>query len=220
MTPKQLVEKQGFAFLPSFLPHVDATAAGAALGVPEQVDGLSLVQELLPTPSGLTTPNTYSGNFGLGSFPFHTDLAHWVRPPRYVMLWCSRGDATTQTKIIDASSLIEFIGSSALTRCLARPRRPMNEALQLLPILQVLPRQDQQLFRWDSIYLKPSNEYAQIIFGKIQDYLSNVQPVATVLINKGDTIILDNWRLLHGRSQVKDVESSRSIHRIYLSSLI
>lgn len=219
MTPKQLVEKQGYAFLPSFFPDLDPTAAASALGAPEQVEGLRLVHELLPTSRELTTPNTYSGNFGLDAFPLHTDLAHWARPPRYLMLRCSHGDANTQTQIVDGRIVIESLGPSALARCLARPRRPLKGSLQLLPIWQTSSEPNQQLIRWDSIYLVPTNEYAQVVFRQIDGLLSSIKPVANVLLNKGDTLLLDNWRLLHGRSQVQSSESSRKVHRLYLSYL-
>lgn len=219
MSPKQLVEHQGYALLSSFFPDLESTAAAAALGVPEQVDGLRLVQELLPTTPDLTTPNTYSGNFGLGAFPLHTDLAHWAKPPRYLMLRCIRGDADALTQIVDSRLVVATLGSSVLARCLARPRRPMKGVFQLLPIWQDSSEPGQQLIRWDSIYLKPANEYAQNVFRRIEDCLSRVRPVAKVLLNKGDTLLLDNWRLLHGRSSVQNPTSSRKIHRLYLSSL-
>jgi L-asparagine oxygenase len=219
MTPKQLVDQQGYAFLPSFFPDLESTAAASALGAPEQVEGLRLVHELLPTDTDLTTPNTYSGNFGLGAFPLHTDLAHWARPPRYLMLRCSRGDANTQTQIVDGKLVIESLSSSVLARCLARPRRPLKGSLQLLPIWQASSKPNQQFIRWDSIYLKPANEHALAIFRRIDACLSSIQPVAKILLNKGDTLLLDNWRVLHGRSQVQNLESSRRIHRLYLSGL-
>ncbi len=219
MTPKQLVEQKGYAFLPSFFPDLESTVAATALGAPEQVEGLRLVHELLPTSTDLTTPNTYSGNFGFGAFPLHTDLAHWARPPRYLMLRCLLGDANIQTQIVDGRLMIESIGSSVLARCLTRPRRPLKGGLQLLPVWQASSEPNQQLIRWDSIYLKPANEYALSIFQQIETSLSSIQPVATVLLNKGDTLLLDNWRVLHGRSQVQNLESSRRIHRLYLSNL-
>ncbi len=219
MTPKQLVEQDGYAFLPSFFPDIDSTAAALALGSPEQVEGLCLVHELLPTPTDLTTPNTYSGNFGLGAFPLHTDLAHWARPPRYLMLRCSHGDANTKTQIVDSRVLIESLGSSVLARCLVRPRRPLKGTLQLLPILQVTSKSDMPIIRWDSIYLKPANDFATEVFQRIDTRLSSTQPVTKVLLNRGDTLLLDNWRLLHGRSQVQNIESSRRIHRLYLRCL-
>ncbi len=219
MTPKQLVEQQGYAFVPAFYPDFEPVAAAAALGVPEQVDGLRLVQELLPTTLNLTTPNTYSGNFGLGAFPLHTDLAHWARPPRYLMLRCAIGDQDAHTQVVDGLSLVADVGSSTLARCLARPRRPMMGSFQLLPIWQDSSEPNQQLIRWDSIYLKPANGYAQIIFRHIAGWLSGTQPMTMVLLNEGDTLLLDNWRVLHGRSPIQKPASPRRIHRLYLSSL-
>lgn len=219
MTPKQIVERQGYAILQSFLPDLEPAAAALALGVPEQVDGLRLVQELVPTSTDLTTPNTYSGNFGLGAFPLHTDLAHWAEPPRYLMLRCAHGDADAHTTIVDGRLMVASIGSGSLARCLARPRRPLNGGFQLLPILRTSSEPAKQCLRWDSIYLKPANEYAQTVFDLIDAYLSNLQPVAKALLKKGDTLVLDNWRLLHGRSPIRSSASPRKIHRLYLSAL-
>ena len=219
MTPTQLVELRGYAFLPSFHPTWNASAAAAALGAPEQVDGLRLVQELVPAKRNLTAPNTYSGNFGLDSFPLHTDLAHWARPPRYLMLRCAVGDPDIDTKVIDGLSLVESIGSTRLARCLARPRRPMKGALQLLPIWQRTTETHGEVLRWDSVYLQPTNEYAQAIFHQITGWLAITQPKTHVLQHAGDTLLLDNWRVLHGRSDVSISTSSRKIHRLYLSSL-
>ena len=219
MTPKELVEIQGYAFLPSYRPHSDPNAVAAMFGVPELVDGLRLVQELVPTPLELTTPNTYSGNFGLGGFPFHTDLAHWARPPRYLMLRCAIGDPDTYTELIDGFSLVAAIGSNTLTRCLARPRRPIKGALQLLPVWQPVSEAHPELLRWDSVYLQPTNEYAHSVFKQITGWLLDAQSKRHVLLNEGDTLLLDNWRVLHGRSAVPDPDSSRKIQRLYLSSL-
>lgn len=219
MSTKQLVEQQGYAILPSFHPEHDPAAAAAKLGVPEEVEGLRFIQELLPTTPDLTTPNTYSGNFGLGVFPLHTDLAHWSKPPRYLMLRCVRGDKDAHTYIVDGRSIVAAIGSSMLARCLARPRRPMKGAFQLLPIWRSSTDHRHQCIRWDSIYLKPANEYAKNVFRLIEDCISDFRPISTVLLNAGDTLILDNWRLLHGRSAISSTESSRRIQRVYLSSL-
>ena len=95
----------------------------------------------------------------------------------------------------------------------------MKGAFQLVPIWQTSSEPSRQLIRWDRLYLKPANEYAHTVFRAIEDYLSSVQPVANVLLNKGDTLVLDNWRLLHGRSPVHKPASTRKIYRLYLSSL-
>jgi L-asparagine oxygenase len=219
MSPKLIVEKLGYAFLPSFYPELGPMEIAVALGLPEEVAGLRLIQELLPTTPDLTTPNTYSGNFGLGAFPLHTDLAHWGKPPQYLMLRCERGDPEAETRLVDGRTIVASLGPSALARCLARPRRPISGTFQLLPIWQASSERSQQRIQWDSIYLKPANAYAQTTFRRIEESLSHAEPITKVLLNKGDTLLLDNWRVLHGRSPVRSSASLRKIHRMYLSSL-
>lgn len=51
--------------------------------------------------------NTYSGNFGLEVFPFHTDLAHWYIPPRYIFLRCVNPAEYVATKLIDRQSILD-----------------------------------------------------------------------------------------------------------------
>jgi len=204
---------------PGFCPQLEPIEAATALGMPEQVDGLRLVQELVPYAPSESTPNTYSGSFGLHAFPLHTDLAHWASPPRYLMLRCEVGDPAVRTWIIDSGSLCATLRGSALGRCLARPRRPINGGFQLLPILQEVAGSTQALIRWDSIYLTPANAYAQTVFGEIESCLSRVRPTTTILLSRGDTLVLDNWRVLHGRSAVQNARSPRRIHRVYLSAL-
>ena len=82
------VTQIGFAFLPSHLPTQSSGEAILQLGSIEKLDGLSEIQELTPKEASESAPNLYSGNFGCSDFPFHTDLAHWFQPPRYLVLRC------------------------------------------------------------------------------------------------------------------------------------
>lgn len=43
--------------------------------------------------------------------------------------------------------------------------------------------------------------------------------VTLSLLNPGDTLIVDNWRFLHGRSSVQADDAGRCIERVYLSEL-
>jgi len=77
----------------------------------------------------------------------------------------------------------------------------------------------QQLMRWDSIYLKPANEYAQAVFRQVEECITRTRPAVNILLNEGDTLLMDNWRVLHGRSPIENSASPRRIYRLYLSSL-
>lgn len=193
-----------------------AYEVAAKLGVVEQVDGLRLVQELVPKHMGASTPNTYSGNFGYGAFPLHTDLAHWSCPPRYLVLRCVVGNPAISTRVLDGDVLVERIGASALGRCLVRPRRPLAGGLHLLHVLEHRELGPRFLLRWDSLYLQPANAFANATFERVKDGLSTVRPTEHTLVNRGDTLVIDNWRMLHGRAPVSATSSSREVHRIYL----
>ena len=80
------VNARGFAFIRRYLPDEPPLAAMSRLGTVVQVQGLAEIQELKPRLQTEASPNIYSGNYGYGRFPLHTDLAHWCIPPRYLVL--------------------------------------------------------------------------------------------------------------------------------------
>jgi alpha-ketoglutarate-dependent taurine dioxygenase len=40
-----------------------------------------------------------------------------------------------------------------------------------------------------------------------------------LLLQPGDTLLIDNWRMLHGRSEVSTQSTSRIIDRVYLAEV-
>lgn len=69
--------------------HTDTETVARCLGDVLSLPGLPTVQKLTPHPESKKSLATYSGNFGMGDFPMHTDLAHWATPPRYLLLRCN-----------------------------------------------------------------------------------------------------------------------------------
>jgi L-asparagine oxygenase len=70
----------------------------------------------------------YSGIYGLGCFPFHTDLAHWRVPPHYLLLRCMTGYSDVPTLLVDGQALIDAVTLDVLIRAIFMPRRPRNGA--------------------------------------------------------------------------------------------
>lgn len=103
----QTVASNGFAFIPCHRPDLSTVEAVSLLGTPLTLAGFSTVQELRPHRALDAAPNTYSGNFGVGEFPMHTDLAHWAIPPRYLVLRCIQGASEVSTGLIDGNVLIK-----------------------------------------------------------------------------------------------------------------
>jgi len=182
--------------------------------------GISAVQTLRPHHKGEAGPNQYSGAFGLGDFPLHTDLAHWARPPRYFLLRCRRGSPAVMTRLLATSVLASAVGRETLERALVRPRRPQPNGMHsLLPI--VLPGGDTLAVRWDSLFLVPMNEAARRISEiMMKDAWCQSDLTSIALKQVGDILILDNWCVLHGRSSIVcEPDCDRWLERVYISEL-
>lgn len=78
---------------------------------------------------------------------------------------------------------------------------------------------DDQFIRWDSIFLRPANKHAEDFYTWMaQKKWSGIEKNYT-LLNKGDSLIIDNWKVLHSRSSVSEEDKSRIIERVYLSEI-
>src|SRR5262245_53046643 len=104
---KDELTRRGFAFVRNFRLSADTITIANELGTPLIPWEHGLIQGLAPRAS--STPNTFSGIYGLNRYPFHTDLAHWSTPPRYLLLRCTTGYADVSTPLIDGRILIEAL---------------------------------------------------------------------------------------------------------------
>ena len=208
----------GFAVIKEYLPKTSGVVAFSELGKVVQLPGVEAVQVLTPRRSDTSPPNTYSGNFGVGEFPLHTDLAHWFLPPRYFALRCVVGSRHVSTRLVDAEDLKADVGRRALIRALVRPRRPLRGNR---PLLRLLDRRKDgnELFRWDSLFVAPATNESRVVWKAVTDCLGFIEPQEIRLDNPGDTLILDNWRMLHGRSMVVVGDEQRRIERAYLGEV-
>ena len=218
MTVAERVATEGFAVLPRYCPEESGRAAFARLGVLLALPDFADVQVLKPQRSETSTPNTYSGNFGYDVFPLHTDLAHWASPPRHVALRCVHGMSDVATLVVDGNDVVAKIGALSMRRALAHPRRPLRGARALLR-LRECPAGKTPLLRWDSIFLRPATPSSRETFQAVDAYLRSVTAQHIVLSDVGDTLILDNWRMLHGRAAVPMRSHARRIERAYLGGL-
>lgn len=208
---------KGYLLLRGFSPASSTFEVINQLGSLEAVEGLDPVQILAPQDANEAPPNTYSGNFGYGEFPLHTDLAHWANPPRYLALRCLRGSANVATRLFDGQALIEAIGADRLRMTLVQPRRPLRNGKQLLRLLE--KREALLALRWDSLYLCPASRFSSDIVTQVNSFLAAAEPTEITLTDPGDTLVIDNWRFLHGRSSASGSTSDRRIGRAYLKTL-
>jgi L-asparagine oxygenase len=216
---RQIVSDHGYALIAQHKPELETVDAVSLLGSVLTLEGFSAVQELRPHAKSSASPNTYSGNFGEGEFPMHTDLAHWAVPPRYLILRCIRGASEVATSVFDGNVMIDDIGPTSLRRTLVQPRRPLRNGKQLLRLLDYLEGYDTGVLRWDSIFLHPATDESEKTHSLVATYIKSVAAREVVLLNLGDTLIIDNWRMIHRRSPVPTSAAGRHIDRVYVGEL-
>lgn len=212
---KDEITALGYAFLQDYDVGLNTVAVAAGLGQPMTPWEGGLVQELVPRESA--TPNTYSGIYGLDRFPFHTDLAHWRLPPRYLLLRCLKGYADVPTFLFDGQAFIEGELLDILTRAIFKQRRPLHGAITLLRICEATD--DGYRLRWDAVFLKPASKIGDSADQRVKKHLANSHPISISLTRPGDTLLIDNWRVLHARSPIPVGRHDRKLERIYLEGL-
>lgn len=204
--------KNGYACFSSNAGYTTLDIA-EAIGFIDLIPGYQTVQKLIPRENEHLESSSYSGNFGKGAFPLHTDMAHWFIPPRYFLLRCINPAASVYTRFLHTSQVLCTEDRDDAKRALFRPRRRLDGRLTLLRL------QDDEIFRWDTLFLKPMSQRA-VAF---QDYLARkiaASPLEEVALSHvGDSVLIDNWNVLHGRSSVPEAASNRVIERAYLSGL-
>jgi L-asparagine oxygenase len=212
------IQKDGYALLNGFAPRCSTESLLGLIGDPVALGSKGPIHQLRPRRVEEAPLNTYSGNYGLGEFPLHTDLAHWFLPPRYFLLRCVVGFENVPTVLVDGFPLVKQVGTTVLTRALMLPRRFVNGKRCLLRLFQMADSAA-SLIRWDEKYIQPATKAGATGTSRFSKVLAEAPRILASLSQPGDTIIIDNWRMLHGRAAVPESCLSRNIDRVYLRSL-
>lgn len=206
---------QGYAVMKRHAPGARTQEVAASIGTPIEPWPGAIVQRLVPHDA--STPNTYSGIFGMGLFPFHTDLAHWRIPPRFLLLRCLRGHPEIPTLLLDGMVVTAAIGADTLSRAVVTSRRPVAGEMRLLRIFD--RREGEIAIRWDEVFLKPASRIGKQVFDDMCALIAAQKPIAVALTDDGDTVVIDNWRMLHARPAVLPRFRDRHIERVYLEAI-
>lgn len=187
--------------------------AAGEIGSIAEIPGVSSVQPLVPKSKKTASASSYSGIYGRGAFPLHTDMAHWSIPPRYLMLRCVTPDPNIKTTVLHSREILDGEDPVDLARSLFRPRRRLDGRLTVLRL------REKELVRWDPVFLNPINSLAVGLSKRVAERISRLVPMELPLDAPGDCLILDNWNVLHGRTSAYGEASARYIERVYLTEV-
>jgi alpha-ketoglutarate-dependent taurine dioxygenase len=180
------------------------------LGKPASTrSGGGLCDVLLPTESNVAKSHSLSKVYTVGEFPIHTDTAHWLKPCRFVILACvSPGSARRPTLLLDTRRLPLNEYQSSLLR--STPLRITNGRNSFFSTILAKGR---PFVRFDPGCMTATTCEGSKALGVLArqnwpEYIEIIQwEVGTVLV-------LDNWRVLHGRGHADCPDFDRSLLRV------
>lgn len=203
----QRLEEQGVARIPAVDP-VDLLSIASQLGSPTaDFNSEELIRVISPAHAGRSS-ESLSSRYGLGEFPFHTECAYWREPPKYILLHClTPGAGDRPTGYCDVAS-VSNLDMSPLHDSLYRIRRSSGSFLA-----RCFERVNHDWrVRADRDCMLPVDESRDplriVLFPAIRD------KVIWHHWEQNELLILDNWRVVHGRGSASTIDHDRQIARL------
>lgn len=207
------IKQSGFHLLD--MPQgASVESLGMLLGQPvPSVPGRPIVDTLVPKTPRLSRPGSLSARFGMGSFPFHTETAHWRFPIDWAILHCvDPGSGHRPTLLVDGWELdltdheLDHLSKSLMivkngSRSFLAP--PVEKGIH------------GPLFRCDFSCMCPAFRSAAWVIDVLREKLREATP-RIVHWKTGLCLILDNRRMLHSRGASLTFDPDRRIERVYV----
>jgi hypothetical protein len=150
--------------------------------------------------------------YGLGEFPLHSDRAHDRVPPRYLLLSVEDGVSSAKTFVLAQSGMgLSQDEANILEREVWRVAfgtkrfltSIINDSIAKTPIL-----------RYDPCCMEPTLGAAnsRAVLGTIFSRSTK----ESIALSDSQTLIIDNWRVFHGRSALTTSTKSRKLVKTLL----
>jgi hypothetical protein len=170
-----------------------------------------IIDILQPTTSDSANPKSLSSKFGLCEFPFHTDTAYWNVPSRYIALRCmDPGVSNVTTRLVPSSGL--NLSDQVLRNLQAGVFHVLNGRNSFYTSVM----SDCFNLRFDPGCMSPTSSIAHEGWDALSDSLATAIPIS-IDWEQGRLLVIDNWRVLHGRAALPE-DSGRVLIRATIKS--
>lgn len=168
-----------------------------------------LVETLKPVHSAGGKPRSLSRLHSTGEFPLHADTAHWPTPCHYIILGCvNPGDSGRATILLNASVLPFTDDEVSLLK--TEPFRVSNGRKSFFATIR---SNRSEFFRIDPGCMQPTSPRGYEALALLsQEHWAD--STLRFVWSKGDILVIDNWRTIHGRESASSSDSNRELLRI------
>lgn len=170
-----------------------------------------MVAMVVPKDRELAKPGTFGEKYGLGRYPLHSDTAHWSIPAKYLVLQAS-GDIRRNTTILSVRSLLSNLDDE--TKRLIKKSIWLSGSMHARFYCSILFTVEGLTgWRFDPMCMKPANESARMLQGKLFEKMESATPVEYCW-ECNSVLIIANWVTLHGRGSAPIDEGERKLFRV------
>ena len=171
-----------------------------------------VVHKLFVTSSEQASPKSLSKIHSTGRFPLHTDSAHWPTPCRYIVLGCENsGTGKRSTLLLDWTSITPNVDLANAIR--TEPFRVVNGAGSFFATLW---SDREKRIRYDAGCMSPTSKVGESL-AKFMLSISEYDDCVSFEWSAKKILVIDNWRMLHGRSDSQTHDDKRILWRVLVS---
>lgn len=163
---------------------------------------LGAVRERTLVPKYSTTDGrlTLSNKFGFGEFPFHTDRAFDVRPPRIVALFDDSSRSTAVCTKVAALQSLPKPAQKVLRRAMWIKLERHGESY--LPGMFMTNMGNG--YRFDTSLMRPGNAVAEHCANGLHEVFEELS--LKIDWTRANTVLIDNWNSVHARGAVEKAD--------------
>jgi len=201
-----IFEEQGFVLgRVSSLERLLELANNLGTPIPMRRAG-PIVDELEPEDTASAQRNSLSSRHGKGAFPLHTDCAFWPTPPKYLLLRSSTDAQGVPTRVAQGDWTDNHL--NLLERARTAIFKVVNGRQSFLSSIA-----DQGFLRFDRDCMIAASNNSHSLFEDLESAIPDSK-IFDVGWSKELCLVLDNWRMLHGRASCDTADPGRVLHRI------
>jgi Taurine catabolism dioxygenase TauD, TfdA family len=170
--------------------------------------GGKLVEKIVPQTFNAAYAGSLSNKYGLGPLPLHTETAHWPIPCRYVVIGCAdAGPKPTPTVLLDVRQI--NLSKSEVSACESAVFLIRNGRRSFYGHLR---ERDRAFFRVDPGCMAPLTRDGEMALNAFS-VARNERALYRHDWNAGEILIIDNWRVVHGRGGNQQTAHGRELLR-------
>jgi hypothetical protein len=175
--------------------EAEVLSLASSLGEPVAGRGGKVVERLAPQATNAAHAKSLSAIHGHGSFPLHTDGAHRLLPPRFLLLACANPGSVPVPTLLQRFSELR----------LSPKERALCETATFLfrngkHSFYSTVAGDRPFIRFDEGCMMPLGPDGEAAASAVASSAALAAPIE-IQWEAGDIVAVDNWKVLHGRGR-------------------